>query len=77
MTDLFDKRSDKQKLFDWIKIKGYVKSSQVLAWSVENASNRGDRNARQLCQENKIRRLTDDEKLRSYGLISEGVWTLT
>lgn len=74
-TDLF--RSSKQKLYDEIKLRGVMKTSDVLKWGCKNFSNRCDRNMRQLAKEGLVRRMDEKEKIIAYGNILEDVWTLT
>ena len=77
MHDLLDKRSAKDKLWDWMKERPYTKTSEVLKWGTKNFSNRAFRNAQTLATEGKIRRLTDDETHKLFGFIKESVWTPT
>ncbi len=74
MTDLFDHRSSKTKLYDFIKSKGRVKTSEIIQWGCRNFSNRADRNARQLAEEGLIKRMDKEKKIRYYGNIGEDVW---
>ena len=76
MIDLFQKKSAKERLWDWILEQKYIKTSMIIKWGTDNYSNRADRNARQLAIEHPgvFRRLTDEEKYRHFGLISEDVY---
>lgn len=74
MKDLFDKRSAKKKLFDWAFTKDYIKTSDVILWGTKNFSNRSLRNMQTLAQEGKFRRLTEEEKIQTFGHIKEDVW---
>lgn len=74
MPDLFDKRTDKEKLLDFMRDKKWAKTSEILAWGLQNYSNRADRNARQLAQDGHLRRMSDDEKLFRFGKIAEDIW---
>ena len=78
MTDLFDKRSAKEKLWDWILSQRYVKTSDVIRWGTENFSNRALRNAQALAQEypDKIKRMDDVDKVMRFGNIKEDVWVV-
>ena len=79
MTDLFNKRSDKDKLLEYFKIKKTLKTHDVIEWGLKNGSNRAERNARQLAEENKIRRLTDEEKAQLFWYLpkmKEDVWVV-
>ena len=70
------KRTDTERLWDWLKTQKYVKTSQVLKWGVDNFSNRANRNCQAFAEKNpdKLRRLTEEEKLKSFGFIKEDVW---
>ena len=72
--DLFDKRDDKQKLLDWMWGKKEARTSDVIKFGSSIGSNRADRNARQLAEEGKLKRLDDKEKLFRYGNTVEDVW---
>ena len=74
MTDLFDKRSDKDRLYDFIKSRSPVKTSDVIAWGGRNHSNRAERNARLLATEGKIQRMDSCKKMRYFGSIGQDVW---
>lgn len=74
MTDLFDKRTSKQQLADFIKEKHIVKTSDVIRWGVKNYSNRADRNARLLAAEGMIERMSDQDKNFYFPGIKEDVW---
>lgn len=80
MTDLFNKRTDKQLVIDWVFSRRYTKTSDVIleaarrGWPV----NRVVRNVQDFAQRNpdKIRRMSDDEVIRYFGNIKEGVWEI-
>ena len=74
MRDLFDKRTQKEKLWQFFQERQYVKSSEVLAWGVRNYSNRADRDARLLAKEEKIKRMNQGKIVSLYGNINEQVW---
>lgn len=76
-ADLFDKRTAKEKLLDFIREKRIVFTHQVIEWGLNNKSNRADRNARQLAKEGFIRRMDEARKkfLFPYG-VREDVWEL-
>ena len=78
MTDLIDRRTDKEKLLDYIRDKKIVFTHEVIEFGVKNHSNRADRNARQLATEGKIRRMSDERKKQVfwYKEIKEDVWEL-
>lgn len=78
MKDLFEKRSDKDRLWDWMLEQKYIKTSMVIKWGVYNFSNRALRNSRELANEHKdiIRKLEFEEKERLFGRIKEDVWAV-
>ena len=75
-TDLFaPKLTAKDRLYEWMKSqKRYIKTSEIIRYGVENYSNRADRNARQLAQEGKIKRIDDQLKRMIFNKIKEDVW---
>lgn len=75
MTDLFDKRTAKDKLLAWLRGRNWAKTSDVLKWGTENHSNRALRNAQQLCADGLITRIGEADKIRIFGPIKEDVWT--
>ena len=76
MVDLFLKKSAKDCLYDFIKTRKYVKTSDILKWGVENYSNRADRNARLLASEGKIKRMDDQKKIMYFGNTKEEAWEI-
>lgn len=73
--DLFTKElTSKERLWNWLKEQEFVKTSSIIAWGVQNYSNRADRNARQLAQEGKLIRLTDEEKAFRFQNCREDVY---
>ena len=77
MNDLFVKpKSKKEQLLEFIKVRHWVKTSEVIDWSREigHKMNRADRTARDLADEGKIIRMSKDEKLLRFGNIHEDVW---
>ena len=74
MTDLF--LSSKDKLYEFIKRKQYVRTSEIIRFGVDNFSNRADRNARQLAKEGKIRRMNPDKQKHLFGELKEKVWVI-
>lgn len=76
MADLFDKRSVKEKLYDWMKSRQWTRTSDVIKWGSANFSNGAERAARLLASEGKIRRMTDEEKTRILGFSKEDIWVL-
>lgn len=74
MTDFFDKRTDSDKLLDFMRVKKWAKTSDIIAWGLANYSNRADRNARQLAQDGYLARMPDADKVFRFGNIKEDVW---
>lgn len=64
----------KDKLLKVIKNIGYMKTSDVIRWGIENHSNTASRKARLLCEEGKIERMDKDTKLWMFGKTKESVW---
>ncbi|MFA6142479.1 MAG: hypothetical protein WC738_04200 [Candidatus Omnitrophota bacterium] len=76
VQDLFTKvRHDKkEQLFEFIKARRYVKTSDVIRWGLDNYHNRADRDARDLAGEGRIRRMNTEVKERIFGHLKEDVW---
>jgi hypothetical protein len=72
--NLFQKPSKKEQLLSYIRALRYVKTSEVINWGSDHYSNRADRDARQLAQEGKIRRLSKEERMLRFGNIKEFVY---
>ena len=81
MTDLFDRHAERsgtkrEKFREWIMQREWVTTSDVIRWGLDNFYNRADREARALAEDGKLRRLTDEEKIRVLGKNSrQDVWT--
>lgn len=76
MTDLFTSHlSKRDQLKIWLEEKGFAKTSEVVAWGLNNYHIRAERDCRDFANEGLIRRLTDQEKaFRGYGKSVEDVW---
>lgn len=75
--DLFESHlSKKDQLYNWMKKKVYVRTSEVLWWGTQNFCNTSDRLARKLNKEKRIRRMDEKEKIFRFGKIGEDVWTI-
>jgi len=68
------KTSIKDNLLKEIKRRGYMRTSGVIRWGIENHSNTASRKARVLCEEGKIERMDKETKLRWFGKMKESVW---
>ena len=76
-TDLFNKLSAKDRLYQWMKKENRpIRTSEILAWGVKNYSNRADRNARQLASEFKICRMPERKKIMYFGNVKEEIWEI-
>ncbi len=68
--------SIKEKLFKAIKKQGFMRTSSVIRWGIENHSNTAPRKARLLANEGKIERMDPETKLWLFGKIKEEVWII-
>lgn len=78
MNDLFDRRTAKEKVIDWVLGQRYVRTSDVMKAAIQNHwGNRAVRNIQDFAQHHsdKIRRLTQEEKERLFGNLTEDIWT--
>ena len=61
-------------------LKGYpqkfIRTSTILDWGVKCYSNRAGRNARNLCELGKLRRLTREESILNGYKTSEGIYEI-
>ena len=74
-TDLLSNK--KQQVYDFIKQKGRVRTSEVAEFGVKiYHPDRACRDARDLAKEGKIGRLREDLKIKYYGSTKEDVWTI-
>ena len=70
-------KSKKELLYEYIRQKGYVKTSDVIYdWGKKNFTTRADRYARDLAEEGRIRRLHPDKKKFYFPGIKEDVWEI-
>jgi len=76
MRDLFEPpKSKKDQLLDFIQARHYAPTHEVIRWGLDNLHIRADRDCRDLAQEGKIRRMTEEEKLTSrWARSKEDVW---
>ena|SRR3990167_3932211 len=78
MQDLF--KSKKEQVYDFIKSKGRVRTSEVIKFGSSIFSNRAEKDARDLGNSKytnpvKIWRMRDDIKRAVYGDIKEDAWS--
>ena len=71
-TDLI--LTKREQILEFIKLRHYVRTSDLIKFGLSIYTNRGDRYGRDLAEEGRIRRLTDDEKIMRFGNIKEDVW---
>ena len=72
MLNLFMTKKD--CLWEFIKEKHYVRSSEIIKWGSDNFYNCADRVKRTFAEEGKLRMLTDDEKVLRGFKTKEGVY---
>lgn len=74
--DLFTKPlSKKEQIYDFIRSKGRVRTSDVIKFGLSIYTNRGDRYARDLAEEGRIWRMRADFKLIVFGKTNEEAWS--
>jgi hypothetical protein len=74
-TDLFlEPKTKKQQILDFIKQKKWVRTSEVIAFGLSIYTDRGDRYARDLASEGKIRRMPKDLKNFRFNNTKESIW---
>lgn len=74
-TELFlNTMTKKAQLECYLRDRRVFKSSDVIKWGTENYSNRADRYKRELAEEGKIRRYTDEEKANAGFNTKESVY---
>ena len=73
-SDLFV--SKKEQLYNWMKQKKYIKTSDVALWGTQNHCNRAMRNARILAEEGKIKRMDEWLKISIYGSTKGQAWVV-
>jgi len=75
MTDLFTQElTKKEQLFNFIRDKVWVRTSEIIAWGSRNYYNRAERTARDLATEGKIRRMPEELKKLRFKETREEVW---
>ena len=76
ITDLFPKtgKSKKQQLLEWMKEKHWVKTSDVVAWGLQNRHIRAERDARDFAEQGLLKRMDKDEKILRFGNIKDDIW---
>lgn len=73
-NELFENKTKKEQLLDYIAQKHWVKTHEIIKWGLENYHVRAERTARELAQGNKIYRMPSQEKILRFGNIKEDIW---
>jgi len=76
--DLFPStlKTKKEQVYDFIRSNSPVRTSQVIRFASSIFCNRGDRYARDLAQEGKIKRMEDWRKVALFGKTAEEIWEI-
>ena len=77
MNDLFvvaPPKTKKEQILNYIKQKQWARTSDVIKFGLSIFTNRGDRYARELAEEVKIKRMADEFKAIRFGRTREEVW---
>ena len=72
--EIFEKKTQKERLLDFIKARHYCRTSTIQQWGLDNWTTRADRTARDLCAEGRIRRIRKEEKEHLFGSTKEEVY---
>jgi hypothetical protein len=68
-------KGKKLLLYLWIKDRRWAKTSDVVEWGIRNFYISAERVARTLAEEGRIRRATDEEKMRMFRIkMGQDVW---
>ncbi len=67
MVDLFDKRSAKTRLYEWLQHHKHALSHEIIAWGSRNNCNHPLRRLRELMAEGKVRKMSDTKRISYYG----------
>ena len=77
MNDLFLKpKSKKEQVYDFIRERKWARTSDVIRFASSIFSNRGDRDARQLCEEKRIFRMRENLKRLRFSDTKEDIYTI-
>ena len=74
MDDLFDKRTKKDELLDFIRSKKWCRTSEIIQWGSAHFYNRAERTARDLANEGFIKRMDEYQKNYYFNFTKEDVW---
>ena len=73
-TDLFKSKLD--QIYDFIKSRGRVRTSEVIKFASSIYTNRGSQDLTDLRKAGRIRKISDAEKKMIYGKTREAIWTI-
>lgn len=76
MTDFFDKRSAKTRLYEWLKVEKHALSHEIIAWGQRHNCNWPMRRLHELTTEGKVRRMPDEKRINFYGNGREQAWEI-
>ena len=76
VRDLFDKRSAKQKLYQWLRDKKHALSHEIIDWGRNNYCNHALRRLRELKAEGKVRKMPTSKKISYYGITRESAYEI-
>ena len=71
-TDMF--KNKKEQILDFIRQRKRVRTSDVIRFGLSIYTTRGDRYARDLAEEGRIKRLSDWNKRMLFGKTREDIW---
>lgn len=75
MNDLFDSRTSKEKLLEWLRSRNWTRTHEVDEWGLKNYHIRARRDVQEFVQKGFLRRMTKEELERIFGSSREGAWT--
>lgn len=67
--------SKKDQLYHWLQQKGFAYTHEVQQWGLDNHHIRAERDCREMAEEKKLRRLTEEEKMFRNFTHKDWVWT--
>ena len=76
MTDLFEKKTAKTRLHEWLKVEKHALSHSIIAWGQRHNCNWPMRRLNELKAEGKVRRMPDEKRINYYGNGREQAWEI-
>ena len=76
VNDLIDKRSAKQKLYEWLWKKKHALSHEIIEWGSRNNCNWPMTRLNELKREGKVRRMADEKRISYFGNGREAAWEI-